>query len=84
MYFNDLLSVLCWRITKWNSIKEEFANLTFDDILQNLEACFQCCLSGVRKMEIWCPPLSGSLKFTLDGAARGKSNLAKYWRSVWQ
>lgn len=38
----------------------------------NWDACMKCGPSKVRKSVSWVPPLPGSLKFNVDGAARGK------------
>ena len=68
----DLIASINMRISKWALIRKEFSNFSLNDIIYNWEACMVCSVPRIMKVEVWCPPARGLLKFNVDGAARGK------------
>ena len=65
-----LVSKVIFSIAKWALVRKDFRNLNV------LHACMGCGAPKVKKSIFWIPPLTGILKFNVNGAARGKLGLA--------
>lgn len=64
--------MVAWKIAKRARISKEFSDLTID----NISACLKVGASKKKRKVSWCPLTIKVLKFNVDGAARGKLELA--------
>ena len=59
-------------IVEWALARKEFSNFSLNDVVVNWKACMECGPTKERMSILWSPPPLDSLKFNVDGAARGK------------
>ena len=72
----DLSLLVVVRIANWAAFKSEFDSSKIDGVLHNWEASLLCGVKKAKKVFFWAPPIGGVLKFNVNGAARGKPDLA--------
>lgn len=52
--------------------RKKFDSLNINNVFANWEACMVCGFSNSINFINWCLPLEGTLKFNVNGEARGK------------
>ena len=71
-----LLASVTLRIAKWACVRKEFLDIKIDDIVQSWEPCLKMRVCQKKRKVFWHSPPTGTLKFNVDGVAKGNVGLA--------
>lgn len=81
MGVGDVLHLALVRIAEWVSCLDEFDGLRMDGVWSSWKASLFCGAPNLRKEVSWVPPITGVLKFNVDGVARDKPG-RRNWRGA--